>query len=54
MSARLANNSTNAGAPPQHWEKQPGKTPKRYEEFLVTEHSSAATYAHANSRIAAP
>ena len=35
MSARIANNSTHAGAPPQPWEKQPRETPKRYEAFLV-------------------
>jgi hypothetical protein len=35
MRARIASNSTNAGAPPLPWEKQPGETPKRYEAFLV-------------------
>jgi hypothetical protein len=35
MSARIPNNSTNAGAPPPPSEKQPGETPKRYEAFLV-------------------
>jgi hypothetical protein len=35
MSARIPNNSKNAGAPPQPWEKLAGETPKRYEAFLV-------------------
>ena len=35
MSARIANNSTNAGAPQQPWEKQPGGTPKPDESFPV-------------------